>query len=89
MGVLAFRVVEGYIDVDVFQSFVEKELSDSNLLNINYLIVRSWVAQLLDTGVAARSVNRKLSSLKSFYKYLLQIRKALHLNSLMSDLVQI
>ncbi|HWY12646.1 MAG TPA: tyrosine-type recombinase/integrase [Bacteroidia bacterium] len=59
-------------DLLQFQSFVEKKLSDSNLLNINYLIVRSWVAQLIDNGIAARSVNRKLSSLKSFYKYLLQ-----------------
>lgn len=59
-------------DLLQFQEFVKQELSDSDLLNINHLIVRSWVAKLLDSGVAARSVNRKLSSLKSFYKYLLK-----------------
>ncbi|MBK7669009.1 MAG: tyrosine-type recombinase/integrase [Sphingobacteriaceae bacterium] len=59
-------------DLSQFQEFVKQELSDSDLLNVNHLIIRSWVAQLLDTGVAARSVNRKLSSLKSFYKYLLK-----------------
>ncbi len=59
-------------DLLQFQAFVVKELSDSNILNINYLTVRSWVAELLDTGISARSVNRKLSSLKSFYKYLLK-----------------
>lgn len=59
-------------DLLQFQEFVKQELSDSDLLNVNHLIIRSWVAMLLDTGVAARSVNRKLSSLKSFYKYLLK-----------------
>jgi len=59
-------------DLLQFQEFVKAELSDSDLLNINHLIIRSWIAKLLDTGVAARSVNRKLSSLKSFYKYLLK-----------------
>ena len=59
-------------DLLQFQEFVKQELSDSDLLNINHLIVSNWVAQLLDTGIAARSVNRKLSSLKSFYKYLLR-----------------
>ncbi len=59
-------------DLLQFREFVKEELSDPDLLNINHLIVRSWVAKLLDNGVAARSVNRKLSSLKSFYKYLLR-----------------
>jgi integrase/recombinase XerC len=59
-------------DLIQFQSFVEKELSDSDLLKIDHLIIRSWIAELLDSGLSERSVNRKLSSLKSFYKYLLK-----------------
>jgi integrase/recombinase XerC len=59
-------------DLLQFQEFIKKEISGSNLLNVNYLIVRSWVAEIMDSGLAARSVNRKLSSLKSFYKYLLR-----------------
>ena len=65
-------VLSYHTDLLQFQEFVRQELSDSDLVNINHLIVRSWVAKLLDTGIAARSVNRKLSSLKSFYKYLLR-----------------
>ncbi len=38
-------------DLSQFQEFVKQELSDSDLLNVNHLIIRSWVAQLLDTGV--------------------------------------
>lgn len=59
-------------DLLQFQKFAEQELSDPDLLNVSHLIIRSWIAKLLDEGVAARSVNRKLSSLKSFYKYLLK-----------------
>jgi integrase/recombinase XerC len=59
-------------DLLQFSRFLENEVSDGELLNANHLSVRSWIAQLMDTGVSARSVNRKLSSLKSFYKYLLK-----------------
>jgi integrase/recombinase XerC len=59
-------------DLLQFTEFLEKEVSDGDLLNASHLSVRSWVAQLMDSGLSARSVNRKLSSLKSFYKYLLR-----------------
>ena len=65
-------VLSYHSDLLQFHEFVQQELSGSDLLNIDHLIVRSWIAKLLDSGVAARSVNRKLSSLKSFYKYLLR-----------------
>lgn len=61
-----------HTDLLQFQAFVEKELTDADLLNASHLIIRSWVAELLDSGISERSVNRKLSSLKSFYKYLLK-----------------
>ncbi|MCT4582132.1 MAG: tyrosine-type recombinase/integrase [Flavobacteriales bacterium] len=34
--------------------------------------VRSWLVVLLEMGIAERSVNRKLSAVKSFYRYLIQ-----------------
>jgi integrase/recombinase XerC len=62
-------------DLQQFEIYLEKEVSGVGLIDVNYLQVRSWVAQLLDLGIAARTVNRKLSSLKSFYKYLLKNKK--------------
>jgi integrase/recombinase XerC len=59
-------------DILQFESWLLTELKHDDLLSANYLQVRSWIAQLMDSGLAARSVNRKLSSLKSFYKYLLK-----------------
>tara|TARA_B110000211_G_C14020407_1_gene527394 strand:- start:478 stop:1347 length:870 start_codon:yes stop_codon:yes gene_type:complete len=40
--------------------------------NTNHKIIRSWFAQLLEEGYKPRTIHRKASSLKSFYKYLLQ-----------------
>ncbi|MFZ4544794.1 MAG: tyrosine-type recombinase/integrase [Saprospiraceae bacterium] len=37
---------------------------------VNHLHIRSWVVFLLDSDVSSRSVNRKLSSLKSYFKFL-------------------
>ncbi len=59
-------------DLLQFSDYLEKEVSGINLLQITYLQVRAWVASLIDKGISARSVNRKLSSLKSFYKFLLR-----------------
>jgi integrase/recombinase XerC len=39
---------------------------------INHTIVRSWVVSLMEQKVTPRSVNRKISTLKTFYKYLLR-----------------
>jgi integrase/recombinase XerC len=62
-------------DLQQFEAYLEKEVSGLGLLDINYMQVRSWIAQLMDSGTAARTVNRKLSSLKSFYRYLLKNNK--------------
>jgi integrase/recombinase XerC len=47
------------------------ELNDISV--INHRIVRAWLAELIAQKQSPRSVNRKLSSLRSFYKYLLKM----------------
>lgn len=39
---------------------------------ITHHMVRSWLASLKENGLGARSINRKISSLKSLYRYLLR-----------------
>lgn len=41
-------------------------------------VVRSWVASLMDSGAASSSVCRKLSSLRTFYRYLRTVNADLH-----------
>jgi integrase/recombinase XerC len=40
-----------------------------SLQEISHSIVRSWLASLRENGLTAKSINRKISSLKSFFKY--------------------
>ena len=56
-------------DLESFQEFCRSEFDLHNLLDVHYGIVRSWIVALISQGLSNRSVNRKISSLKSFYKF--------------------
>lgn len=59
-------------DLDQFEEFFVKTVGDFNVEGINDKIARMWVVDLMDKGITARTVNKKISALKSFYKYLLR-----------------
>ncbi len=42
-----------------------------NPLDVKHSFIRSWVVSLMDDGISPKSINRKLATLKSFYKFLL------------------
>ena len=42
----------------------------TELLNVTHQHVRTWIVSLMDDGIEARTINRKISSLRSFYKFL-------------------
>jgi integrase/recombinase XerC len=58
-------------DISTFEAYLTREFSVS-LVEVNYQMIRSWVVELMEAGISAKSVNRKISSLKSFYKFLLR-----------------
>lgn len=60
-------------DLDQFEEFFVKTVGDFNVEGINDKIARMWVVDLMDHGISARTVNKKISALKSFYKYLLRL----------------
>lgn len=60
-------------DLNQFVDFLNQHFPDIDIKTIDSDIVRLWIVSLMESGASARSVNRKLSSLKSFYKYLLRI----------------
>jgi len=64
-----------YNDLSDFEEFLKKEFDQDNLEEVNYSQIRSWIVSLVDSGVSNTSVNRKISSLKSFYKFLLKIKQ--------------
>lgn len=60
-------VVAYQYDLKTFKEFIAPE----SLETINYQHIRSWIVYLMDQGLVSKSVNRKLSTLRKFYKYLL------------------
>ena len=60
------------IDLKQFFNFLNQELYDSRLTEISYQHVRSFIASLIDKKKSTVSVNRKISCLKSFFKYALK-----------------
>ena len=56
-------------DILQFSEFLSEEFQISNYLEVDSQIVRSFLVQLIDDNYKEQSVNRKLSSLKSFYKW--------------------
>ncbi|HEY1063476.1 MAG TPA: tyrosine-type recombinase/integrase [Daejeonella sp.] len=55
---------------DLNQFLVFLALSESELLIVTHQQVRSWMVALMDQGNEAKTINRKISSLRSFYKFL-------------------
>lgn len=60
-------------DLNEFCSFLRVEPVELNPALVSEADIRSWMVALLDSGVTARSVRRKLSSLRSFWKFLLSL----------------
>jgi len=59
-------------DLNQFFGYLEKIYRLTDIGIISHFHIRSWMVELMDIGVSPRSINRKLSSLKSFFKYLLR-----------------
>lgn len=59
-------------DLEAFSSFIKTEYDSDNINDVNYSQVRSWIVQLVESGISNRSINRKTSSLNSYYKFLLK-----------------
>lgn len=67
------HTVTAYLkDLESFQKFASEEYQYDDIIHINYSIVRSWIVSLVDSGITNRTVNRKISSLKTYYKFLLK-----------------
>jgi len=62
-------------DIGFFEAFLQTEFDQESLFEVNYSQVRSWIVSLVDAGVSNNSINRKMSSLKSYYKFLLKTKQ--------------
>lgn len=57
-------------DLGSFSEFISEEFNQQELHEVHYPQIRSWIVFLVENGISNTSINRKISSLKSFYKFL-------------------
>lgn len=59
-------------DLSQFSEFHQQHYDSRDINEAGHQQIRSWLVYLIEEGLSTRSVHRKLSSLKSYYKYLLK-----------------
>lgn len=59
-------------DLTAFAQYCERDYEINLLSEINHLHIRSWIVNNITQGISKVSVNRKISSLRSFYKWLIK-----------------
>ena len=70
------HTVNAYLnDVKSFEAFNAIHFDQENVEQVNYGQIRNWIVFLVDSGISNSSVNRKIASLKAFYKFLLKIKQ--------------
>ncbi|WP_426430981.1 tyrosine-type recombinase/integrase [Winogradskyella sp. HB-48] len=65
------HTVLAYIrDLEIFQDFLNENQDSEPIENVDYSEIRQWIVELVGSGVSNRTINRKISSLNSYYKFL-------------------
>ena len=68
--------VQAYVsDILSFQEYLNNNHEATSVENVVYPQIRSWIVILIENNISNTSVNRKVSSLKSYYKFLLKIKQ--------------
>lgn len=69
-------------DLDQFQLFLKEKYDAEDVTEVNYPMIRQWIVSFVDKDLANKTINRKLSSLKTFFKFLLKV-KAIEVNPML------
>ncbi|MBC7493393.1 MAG: tyrosine-type recombinase/integrase [Flavobacterium sp.] len=76
----SIHTVKAYVnDILFFQEFIVINFDNEILENVNYSLIRSWIVALVDSGISNSSVNRKIQSLKAYYKFLLKTNQIIQI----------
>jgi integrase/recombinase XerC len=68
----AHTIISYQTDLIDFFNYLDTQFDKPGIKKINHSFVRSWLARLKENKFTAKSINRKISSLRSFFKYLLK-----------------
>ena len=68
---LSQHTIKAYTnDLAQFELFLKNEFDESEILTATFLEIREWIVQLSDNQLNSKSINRKIATLKSYFKYL-------------------
>ncbi len=59
-------------DLIEFKNFINENFNKYPIEHAEYKAIRLWIVELVNKNLSNRSINRKVSSLKSFYKFLVK-----------------
>lgn len=59
-------------DLNQFYDFCMNIQSERSIIKVNFKDIRAWIVFLMGKGISARTVNRKISTLKTFFKFLMR-----------------
>ena len=62
-------IISYQTDLIAFFDYIQLTYDGVSIDQLSHTYIRSWLAQLKDGGMTAKSINRKISTLRSFFKY--------------------
>ena len=60
-------------DIQSFILFAASEYEEDGIDQVAYTVIRSWIVKLVNDGISNQTINRKIASLKAYYKFLQKI----------------
>lgn len=72
----ANHTITAYIkDLESFSKFLNTEQDQTKIHEVNYSQIRSWIVSMVIKGLTNRTINRKISSLNTYFKFLIKIEE--------------
>ena len=70
---LSDHTIKSYsVDLSQFSNYLSLEFNISHVTEINFQLTRNWIASLLEEGIQPVSINRKISTLRTYFRFLLK-----------------
>ncbi len=67
------HTVLAYIkDAETFQEFLNKNHNSEEVAQVGYSEIRQWIVELVNSDISNRTINRKVSSLNTYFRFLLK-----------------